>query len=979
MLTQGSAISTLLQAPIVRTGMLAHASAPTSSSRKPPSSRDIPPVTLTNIPHIEPSVFQTYLTQVGNLFAARQHTESEDTSSPQISRKERKGSWDEDATGYFDALIVGEKSNRPPSRGSISAASPVEPPPLGRRRSSGFSRRTQLTVAPLSTIPHVYFEDSFRLENPRTFDVVTERSEVIRTPQPVEDAQAANGNANGSSVQPRKALATNAILQEKLSWYLDTVEIHLISSISAASKSFFAALGSLKELHSEAADSVSKIQTLREDLSQLDKDMAIGRLEIIRMRQRRQNLLKLGDATTQLQNVIKGAAFCESLVDAGSIEQSLDHISVLERYTCGFIDRDAISAQSWLCSETPQNLVDLRRLRALDGFGDGMNQLRARIGAGFQSRFMEALMNDLRNHFNSIPNKITLRRWAISHSRQRGLQISTPTGTPAYLNSSAELRQKLAGTLIGLKRSRFTLTATATFREAVNKEMKSIIRQNLPSSSDEDDALSMTSTSTKSSRAQLTQRDKSAILARNLIALGPDDAEELFTKTYCAVGEALRRLQVQCKLLLDVSSDASMSPTRGMSRSNTMNSLEGTLSPPPQVRSPSPNLQQELTEALDLSSLLGQAVDVAQTQITKVLKVRGERVSHYSLQQFLRYFTLNRLFADECEAISGRSGVALKGVINNQIHDFIPVFAEAERQHLAQRMEADKWDAKDFDESDALTLTKVIEGMTSDHPSYSQATHIWEDDTINGTTANGINVDSKNPRPAIIDEEKFILADSVIQLLHSITRFETLIVGIPSMTSETAAALLDHLKLFNSLSCQLVLGAGATRSSAALKNINTKHLALASQALSFVIVLIPYIREFVRRRSGLGSDVLMEFDKVKRLFYDHQTSVHEKLVDIMAARAGAHVRTFMDIDMDADAVREGASPCMETMTKETSMLHRALCKHMPDVNVQMIMGPVWNSYEEQWGKAFREKVIKTEPGKKRFVKPLQQCSTEICC
>lgn len=60
-------------------------------------------------------------------------------------------------------------------------------------------------------------------------------------------------------------------------------------------------------------------------------------------------------------------------------------------------------------------------------------------------------------------------------------------------------------------------------------------------------------------------------------------------------------------------------------------------------------------QVLDMSSLLGQAVDIAQTQITKLLKVRTEQTIHLPLSSFLRYFALNRLFADECEAVSGRA------------------------------------------------------------------------------------------------------------------------------------------------------------------------------------------------------------------------------------------------------------------------------------------------------------------------------------
>jgi vacuolar protein sorting-associated protein 54 len=87
---------------------------------------------------------------------------------------------------------------------------------------------------------------------------------------------------------------------------------------------------------------------------------------------------------------------------------------------------------------------------------------------------------------------------------------------------------------------------------------------------------------------------------------------------------------------------------------------------------------------------------------------------------------------------------------------------------------------------------------------------------------------------------------------------------------------------FNSRTCQVVLGAGAMRS-AGLKNITAKHLgqfahlrfgddvkltpsALASQSLSVIVALIPYIREFIRRHLSVKQAVMLtEFDKLKRV------------------------------------------------------------------------------------------------------------------
>src|ERR1700722_12747962 len=82
------AISTLLQPPIVRTGLIPHTSAPASSAHKPPTARDIPPVTLTNITTVDPAEFKPYLTQVGALYDALQRAkENEEDGGTQLFRK----------------------------------------------------------------------------------------------------------------------------------------------------------------------------------------------------------------------------------------------------------------------------------------------------------------------------------------------------------------------------------------------------------------------------------------------------------------------------------------------------------------------------------------------------------------------------------------------------------------------------------------------------------------------------------------------------------------------------------------------------------------------------------------------------------------------------------------------------------------------------------------------------------------------------
>ncbi|KAI0599165.1 Vps54-like protein-domain-containing protein [Biscogniauxia sp. FL1348] len=969
--TGQNAISTLLQPPIVRTGLLPHTSAPASSAHKPPTARDIPPVTLTNIPRIDTAEFTPYLTQVGALYEQlRRVKESDDDVSDQVFRRESKT---ESLSGYGDDSHLRPSSRPGSSRRVTSPAarsiSPIDSPssirPMRRRSSSGYGRKTAQGPPPLSTIPGVYFDDDFHLENPRTFDVVSERSEVIR---PAGGSAEEKNAANGNAPVPRKALATNAILQEKLSWYMDTIEMHLISSISTASTTFFTALGALRELHSEAADSVDRIKTLRKELEALDQEIATNGLDIVQKQRRRENLQQLSDAVRQLKEIVESVAVCENLVDAGDPEKALKSIDALENLIAG--TRPLTLNKNG--SRTPQ-LRDLRDAVALKGVRDDISALRFRIGKAFESRLIEVLLDDLRRHVETVSPQEVLLRWSSSSMRARGGNLKESSTFPTYLTTTEDLRSQLMPIIVGLHRSKHITIAVASYREIVLREVKNLVKRPLPTSNDDDNE-SMMSASTISSKP-MTQQEKSSILARNIRALDEGDAEALFTKIYTSVTETLRRLSTQVKVLFDVASSMGEAPTP----------TSGLRSPPP-IKSPPLNsanrdVQEDIHLAMDMANLLGQAVDISQEKIVKILRVRSDQSTHLPLVWFLRYFTLNFHFANECETISGRSGTSLKNVVNAHIKDFIQLHGDAEKQKLAQGMESDQWSAKDFTERDNVLLNRILESSTKDNAAWSEGSKIWmsfeeaasenQEPVSNGRPRAESNGTTKEKtRSAVIDSEPFILPNSAILCLEGMSHFLHLISGIPSMASDVSSSLIAYLQLFNSRCTQLILGAGATRS-AGLKNITTRHLALASQALAFIATLIPHVREFVRRHAGSGPNVnnvavaglMGEFDKVKRLFQEHQNNIYDKLVEIMSGRAAAHAKSMKGLDWNKIQDQDGGAKVnvyMETLVKETVTLHRVLTKHLPEGTVRLIMTPVFDSYKAQLGAALEGLGAKSE-------------------
>ncbi|CAL5410407.1 unnamed protein product [Camellia sinensis] len=68
--------------------------------------------------------------------------------------------------------------------------------------------------------------------------------------------------------------------------------------------------------------------------------------------------------------------------------------------------------------------------------------------------------------------------------------------------------------------------------------------------------------------------------------------------------------------------------------------------------------------------------------------------------------------------------------------------------------------------------------------------------------------------------------------------------NLPALSSEVVHRVVEILKFFNTRTCQLVLGTGALQV-AGLKSITSKHLALASQVISFMDGIIPEIRRIL--------------------------------------------------------------------------------------------------------------------------------------
>jgi vacuolar protein sorting-associated protein 54 len=418
LLTLFSEISTLIQQPIERPGFHSHPTASSFNSGKMPTARDIPSVALTDVEIVGSNSFQPYMSRVGVLYEQSQRLRDTEYDFEAIHSNRMDNNFQEyPASSHLEGHLDFAAKEHFASRKKVAVRKELP--------------KSCYDPPPLSAIPKVYFSADFRLENPRTFDIVIERSDVV----PSSSGERARDGAAGP---PRKSLATNAILQEKLSYYMDTVEANLQSSIALASNAFFTALESLKELHSDTIESVDKVKTLRKYLDSLDNDVSMKGLHLIQKRRMYHNLHQMSDGLLQIKRIMKKVSHCESLVDHEETEEVLKEILVTELLISGkpgnFSGEESIAQRQF---------QDLRGVAELKSVLTDLEILRSRTGKLFESRIHSLLIGDLRHHVESTETVEVLSRWDAASLRSQEYRKSEIAASPGYRTVSEDFRTTL--------------------------------------------------------------------------------------------------------------------------------------------------------------------------------------------------------------------------------------------------------------------------------------------------------------------------------------------------------------------------------------------------------------------------------------------------------------------------------------------------------------------------------------------------------
>jgi vacuolar protein sorting-associated protein 54 len=213
-------------------------------------------------------------------------------------------------------------------------------------------------------------------------------------------------------------------------------------------------------------------------------------------------------------------------------------------------------------------------------------------------------------------------------------------------------------------------------------------------------------------------------------------------------------------------------------------------------------------------------------------------------------------------------------------------------------------------------------------------------------------------------------------LLKMIAEYINISDALPALATEIVHRVAEILKLFNSRSCKLVLGAGAMQV-AGLKSITAKHLALASQTISLFYALIPDIRKMLSVHIPDSRKILLltEIDRVRQDYRVHKDEIHSKLVDIMKDRLlTVHLPTLLQALETWNRPDDGdnqASPFAKGLTKEVGILHRVLTPLLLEQDVRSIFTRIVLLFHSVLADAYAKVDVSTPQAKSRLYRDVQ--------
>ncbi|XP_073281495.1 vacuolar protein sorting-associated protein 54, chloroplastic-like [Primulina huaijiensis] len=837
-------------------------------------------------------------------------------------------------------------------------------------------------VACLREVPALYFKEDFELEDGATFKTAC----------------------------PFRTTSENVALQERLSQYLDVVELHLVREISLRSSSFFEAQGQLEDLNAKIIEGCRRVRELKETIRLLDSDLVGSARRVQELSMKRGDSIALQNKLRLVMSVNQALSTLQLLVTSADCVGALDIIDDLQH----LLDGD--------------ELIGLHCFRHLhDHVAASIDTINSILSAEFVRASLRGSDNDLSVTtstlaFDGTDDEVKLMEERASHFQDQLLPL-----------------------IIGLLRTGKLPAVLRIYCDTLASDIKTSVKimvENRPLESD-----------TISGEGMVDADGVGSSLGSKLKSLSPESFLKLLEEIFKTVQTRLMRASEVKRAIewimgnLDghyAAASVAAAIAHGAAVPEAAPDSDGHVSSfvphysqnSARVSSiqgrgydaTSPNLSRDFRADIlrENAEALFAACDAAHGRWAKIVGIRSQIHPKLRLQDFLGVYNISQEFISSTEKIGGRLGYSIRGTLQSQAKSFIDFQHESRMAKMRALLDQENWAEIDVpDEFQTIVtlfscaepepsgnngvtpgdLTSSSSDLVSSHDDAStmdagpsnSSPHIEEPNSngtyldhmpntessrLSGASNSDVSTSAHGNSTSIKERGKsclrmlyfkgvgYHMVNCGLYLVKMMSEYIDMNDCLPTLSAEIVHRVAEILKFFNSRTAHLVLGANALQVSG-LKSITARHLAMASQVISFTYAIIPEIRRILLLKvpdtyKGL---LQLEIGRVATDYKNHRDEIHSKLVQIMRERLLLHLRSMPQIvegwNRSVD-IELQPSQFARSLTKEVGQLLRTLCKHLLEEDVQAIFGQVVVILHSQIFEVFSHLEISTPQAKSRL-------------
>ncbi|KAL0300519.1 UNVERIFIED_CONTAM: Vacuolar protein sorting-associated protein 54, chloroplastic, partial [Sesamum radiatum] len=434
----------------------------------------------------------------------------------------------------------------------------------------------------------------------------------------------------------------------------------------------------------------------------------------------------------------------------------------------------------------------------------------------------------------------------------------------------------------------------------------------------------------------------------------------------------------------------------------------------------SPNLSKNFRADIlrENAEALFAACDAAHGRWAKIVGIRSQIHPKLKLQEFLSVYNISQEFISSTEKIGGRLGYSIRGTLQSQAKSFIEFQHESRMTKMRALLDQENWAEIDVPDEfqnivtslcssvsvtngesdaasdDAASNSKEVipsnDGSSIAHAGLSNSLQTVEHSDSNGTVVDHIpNANSSRSSAATENSNADVSTSSqgnsasskergkpALRMLHfrgvgyhmvncglylvkMMSDYIDMSNCLPALSAEIVHRVAEILKLFNSRTAHLVLGANALQVSG-LRSITARHLAMASQVISFTYAIIPEIRRVLLLKVPETYKGLLqsELDRVATDYKNHRDEIIPSWF-----RYERKEIWFLSLPQIVEGWNRSETLNSLVSLREVGYLLRTLSKHLLEEDVQSIFGQVVVILHTQISDAFSRLEISTPQAK----------------